>query len=174
MGKVVNIKQYQFDKWASERAQAGLYVPAYCDPKNEFVGCNYDRDADIKDIARSLRKQYRAEFPGFKFSVRISRFSGGQSIDVDIKSLPDDVDLWNPDYAKHLYIWGFHRGPIPPSRYSEIVQAVRESAEAMLQSHNRDNSDSMSDYFDVKFYGHVGVDVDAGKPRYRVPTGDTL
>lgn len=37
---------------------------------------------DIVEIARRIRRQLRSEFPGVKFSVRTSRFSGGSSIDV--------------------------------------------------------------------------------------------
>jgi hypothetical protein len=40
------------------------------------------RYIDTAEVARMLRPQLKRVFPGVKFSVRISRYSGGSSIDV--------------------------------------------------------------------------------------------
>lgn len=49
-----------------------------------WKGKNYDANLDIKEIAKIVRSQFRKKFPGYKISARISRFSGGQSLDVMI------------------------------------------------------------------------------------------
>ncbi len=66
------------------------------DPNNKchYIGSKYEEteDFDIKDIAKLVRKEIRekvkgGEFPQGKYSVRIDRFPGGQSLDVDITLL---------------------------------------------------------------------------------------
>jgi hypothetical protein len=47
-----------------------------------WEGRNYDLHLDIKEIAKIVRSQFKKKFPGYKISARISRFSGGQSLDV--------------------------------------------------------------------------------------------
>ena len=37
---------------------------------------------DVTETAKSVRKELKASFPGVKFSVRSSRFSGGSSVSV--------------------------------------------------------------------------------------------
>ena len=49
-----------------------------------WKGKNYELHRDVKDIAQIVRKQFKQKFPGYKISVRISRFSGGQAIDATI------------------------------------------------------------------------------------------
>lgn len=49
-----------------------------------WKGKNYDIHMDIKDIAKIIRTQFKKKFPGYKIRARISRFSGGQSIDVTV------------------------------------------------------------------------------------------
>lgn len=41
------------------------------------------RRLDTVEVAKEIRKVLKAEFPGQKFSVRSSRYSGGSSIDVN-------------------------------------------------------------------------------------------
>ena len=49
-----------------------------------WKGKNYDFHRDVKDIAKIVRSQFKKKFPGYKISVRISRFSGGQAIDATV------------------------------------------------------------------------------------------
>lgn len=49
-----------------------------------WKGKNYDLHLDIKEIAKIVRSQFKKKFPGYKISARISRFSGGQALDVTI------------------------------------------------------------------------------------------
>lgn len=79
---------------------------------------------DNKEIAKRIRTHLRKRFPMCKWSVT----SDYSSIDVKLKSAPWD-------------------------RESDEVKAITEYAFRYTDSYNYDNSDSMSDYFDVNFYG---------------------
>lgn len=79
---------------------------------------------DTKEIAARIRKHLRSRFPMCKWSVR----SDINSISLYLKSSPWDKD-------------------------SEEVKAIAHYAYKYEESFNYDNSDSMSDYFDVNFYG---------------------
>lgn len=77
-----------------------------------------------KEIASIIRKHLRERFPMCGWSVR----SGHLRVDTELKSSP---------FAKD----------------SDEVAAIVEYAVKFAQSYNYDNSDSMTDYFDVNFYG---------------------
>lgn len=111
---------------------------AHCDPKECMkpshwpkkasrggAGSKYEetKDLDIAEVAKLVRKDLAALKLPVKPSVRISRYSGGQSLDVSVK---------------------MERNP-------EVAKKIR----AILDSYNFDESDSQSDYFCVRFYGHV-------------------
>ena len=52
----------------------------------------FERNLDIKDIAKLIRKDLKKEFgKDCKFSVRIHRYSGGQSLTVSCKKATDDI-----------------------------------------------------------------------------------
>lgn len=186
MDNVTNLADYkrqsEFEAWALERSQQGLQTPAYCDPSNEFKGENFDRNLDVKEIAKRVRKGLK-NLTGFNFSVRISRFSGGQSIDVELKSIPNDVALYSPEYIAAVQA-SEDRYPRGVERYSEIVTATLKYAGTLLRSYNRDNSDSQSDYFDVHFYDHTTISSDLinqreferikPKPRVKIRNGQQI
>jgi hypothetical protein len=119
-----------------------------------IYGSKYQENMDIKDIAKEVRKAIKMD--GFKFSVKIQRFSGGQSLKVRIKEVPDDFPMvamkesWNGYGAQ----W----------QYSPELKELMDYIEAIINSYNYDGSDSMVDYFDVNFYGFV--DVESGSPAY--------
>ena len=79
---------------------------------------------DVKEIAAIIRKHIRERFPMCKWSVTSER----NSIHVELLVSP---------YAKD----------------SDEVNAIVHYVYKFAQSYNYDNSDSMSDYFDVNFYG---------------------
>lgn len=49
-----------------------------------WKGKNVELHKDIKEIAQIVRKQFRQKFPGYKITARIKRYSGGQSMRVEI------------------------------------------------------------------------------------------
>lgn len=79
---------------------------------------------DCKEIAAIIRKHLRNRFPMCKWSV----ISGCNKIDVTMKSSP----------------WG---------EESDEAKAIAHYAFRFTQSYNYNNSDPMTDYFDVNFYG---------------------
>ena len=83
-----------------------------------------NHEHSAKVIAMNVRKHLRARFPFCKWSVTSSR----DSVDVSLLTSP------------------FEKG-------SDELMAIAEYAYRYTQAYNYDNSDSMSDYFDVNFYG---------------------
>ena len=124
----------------------------------------YERGLDVKDIAKLIRKDLKKEFgKGNKFSVRISRFSGGQSIDITAKQVTDDLvysykELYernnlerlqwdNPDlyeYLNKLY-----------QKQQFLTDDVRKTIKAIVDQYNYNESDPYTDYYDVGFYSHI-------------------
>lgn len=86
---------------------------------------------DNKEIAAQIRKHLRERFPMCKWSVTKD---GYDSIHVYLLSSPFAID-------------------------SEVVKAIVHYAYEFAQSFNYDNSDSMTDYFDVNFYGVYESDI---------------
>lgn len=132
----------------------------------KFTGTKYDSGRDIKDIAKLVRADIKAaakkgQIPkGIKTSVRISRFSGGQSLDVYIKHLGGERVI-NPAWVKHMD-GGGHVCDAPP-RYTAIATHARKVIEALVAAYNFDDSESMVDYFHVNFYGNVTFDYEFDK-----------
>lgn len=98
-----------------------------------FQGSKYDAAISAGELPK-----------GLKLGVRTRYFANGSSIDVTVKALPDDVALFAEDVLR-----------MPAA---ERPHNKRMYSEALLNAYNHDRSDSMTDYFDVKFYDHVGVD----------------
>lgn len=94
--------------------------------RTEGIENNYElyKIHDTKEIAAIIRKHIRARFPMCKFSVT----SDYHSIHIDLLASP---------FAKD----------------SEEVKAIVHYVFVFAESYNYDNSDSMTDYFDVNFYG---------------------
>lgn len=87
-----------------------------------------EHNKNTKEIATTIRKHIRARFPMCKWSVR----SDSTAIDVNLMESP---------FAKD----------------SDEVKAIAEYAHKFTQSFNYDNSDSMTDYFEVNFYGTCSI-----------------
>jgi hypothetical protein len=132
-----------------------LYMPAYCDPANEVRGNLYDRDLDVKEIAKRMRQAIKAELPGVKVSVKIQRYSGGASIDVWVKEMPCDCQPIIPRQQWHEE--RDRTGILRPWRenYKPEMAAAMDKIKEIHGRWNRDNSDTMVDYFDVNYYGSV-------------------
>lgn len=86
---------------------------------------------DNKEIAARIRKHLKERFPMCKWSVTKS---GYNSIYVRLLASPFTID-------------------------SEALKAIVHYAYIFAQSFNYDNSDSMTDYFDVNFYGVYESDI---------------
>lgn len=123
-------------------------------PYERTYGQEYKENLDIAEIAKIVRKQLKAHFANTTWSVTIKRYSGGQSMNIDLVDAPGVqlVDInpqYNPDnYPGHnLKKW----------KYSDTYNKMMEQAKGFAQSYNYDGSDIMTDYFDVNFYCFTGV-----------------
>ena len=119
-------------------------------------GSKYTYRQDIKDIAKCVRADIKKAFgTRIKASVTISRYSGGQSLNV---SFIPTFRIWNPEFIAayaadpHAYM-----GSLPP-RYTQETTDVIAEIESIVAAYNYDRSDTQTDYFCVNFYGHVRVD----------------
>lgn len=114
------------------------------------VGSKYVPGRDVTDIAKDIRrdiKQARADgtltLPkDAKVSVLINRYSMGQSIDIHVTGLTNE-QVWVPTENNMRLRWSDYRN------------AAHTVITAIMDSYNRDNSDSLSDYYDVAFAGDV-------------------
>jgi hypothetical protein len=141
---------------------------------------------DIKDIAREIRGKLKVEFPKCRFSVTIERYSGGQSMSISLMSAPFEAIIeeihgeWiagtktyirtpvKKMYAQlNQYVFkdGYEGFNNTPAEYGSNNGAIltREAWDCMARAyeltltHNWDNSDPMTDYFDVNFYVHLNI-----------------
>lgn len=97
----------------------------------------------VKEIAATLRKELKKRFPECKFSIT----STHNTIDAYIKA--------SPYGREHIYK---DRQTGEPDKYgyfedSDELNAVQAYCKALADSWNYDDSDIMTDYFDVHFYG---------------------
>lgn len=142
--------------WYRERVYGAKYAS---------LGSGYVSAADIAkliraDIKLALKVARATAEPGavalvdplaampteVKITVRKEDFSGGRSIDVIMRDVPEE--------------WGFS---MQEDRYSHEMRslpspALREAAKALkeiLHAYNYDGSSPEVDYYDVNYYGHV-------------------
>ena len=130
-------------------------MPAYCDPANEVRGKLYDRNLDVKEIAKRMRQAIKAELPGVKCSVKISRYSGGQAIDISLREASFNT---KPIIPMQQWYEERDRAGIMRSWKENFERAMVQAMARLKQIHgrwNRDNSDNMSDYFNINYYGSV-------------------
>lgn len=128
-------------------------------PLPERAGSKYDERYSTKDVAAMFRVDVKnaiaaGELPkGLKLSVRTKYFSGGSSIDVDIKAAPG-VRILTPEWVA----W-YATNPTTYNdridRYTPEALALRRRLDSMLRAYNYDASRSEVDYFDVNFYSSV-------------------
>lgn len=138
---------------------------------NTKTGSKYlaTQNLDVSEIAKLLRTEIKdgvkaGELPTAKYSVRIERFAGGQSIDISVKDIPFRIRATAAEKAAEQ---GAPRWATPAARELE------DKLEGMLQAYNRDDSDSQTDYFNVKFYGHVRLSPSAVDDEVLMPAPRT-
>ncbi len=171
-GKVYSLAALaQTDNWAASEVGGAVetelaakrdvrHMPAYCDPENVNTGSRHaaTKELDIAEIAKRVRKELRAGWSGFTFSVKISRYSMGQSIDVRVKAVPSGFAIVTPERA---YAEATHPHDVsewPREQYSDGAAKLLEQVRDILASYNRTNIDSMSDYYDVRFSSSADFD----------------
>ena len=107
----------------------------------------HNRRMMTKEICAEVRAHLKARFPECKFSIRTPSRS---SIDADIVASPYSCEkVYTDKFGEPLIYGRFVNSP--------ELDAVLAYCDAYLQSYNYDNSDPMTDYFDVNFYGRFGI-----------------
>ncbi|MBX9813357.1 MAG: hypothetical protein K2X76_01500 [Sphingomonas sp.] len=148
-----------------EAERAPKFMPAYCDPANERRGAKHDATRDLSrvDIAKRMRADIKALqlTKAYKISVRTESYAGGGSIDIRVMAVPEGFRYLSPKAAswRKQFPGLEHRCPMPWEEcQSEDWRSLRDKLRAIHGAYNRDNSDSMTDYFDVRYYGDVELD----------------
>jgi len=130
-----------------------------------FTGTKYQRDLDVKEIAKLVRADIKEAIrkkrlpKGTKVSVRISRYSGGRSVDAYIKHLGGERVI-NPAWVKwHDENPNGYFGDAPP-RYTATATHALKTVAALIAAYNFDDSDHQTDYFCVNFHSNTEFDYD--------------
>ncbi|MCP3961265.1 MAG: hypothetical protein GY719_25750 [bacterium] len=105
-----------------------------------WTGDRFDRDRDLRDTAKLIRGDIAAavkagDLPRGQYSVRLSRYSQGQSIDVRVIELHQPVLVANPARVRQDDRQA-PREPIEPL-YSAPGQAILDRLEAIQRRYNR-------------------------------------
>jgi hypothetical protein len=125
---------------------------------NMFTGSKYEqtKTMDIVQLSKLVKEELNIYFPDWKFSVKTDRFSGGQSLTVNIKELP--YNPYSKEKQKSLEeLTDFY--PIQTDQiYSEQYLNDSKRIRAIVEQYNFDDSDAMVDYFHVRYYSHVRLE----------------
>lgn len=171
---------------ADVQTKQEAWMPAYCDPRNEHKGSKYDatKGKSVGDLPALMRQDIkdataRGQLPkGLKVSVRKEPCTHMWSIRIQITGLPIGTKVYNPEYLrftgnlqhppKYPENWtcAGEQAPlchIEGGEYSKEVQGYLDVLTDIYNAYQRDNSDSMSDYFDVRYYGGVSIQCGLGE-----------
>ena len=102
-----------------------------------------------KEIVQSLKKAFGvdAKKRGFRYTVSVQNHS---TINMTIsKGTVDFLKDIDREYAEYSYT--------PTEKMAEKAKEIITKALACLNGGNHDNSDIMTDYFDVGWYAHVRI-----------------
>jgi hypothetical protein len=138
-----------------------------------FYFSKYEAGLDITEIAKRLRKEIReavkaGDLPKCKYSVRISRYSMGQSLSVRITETPFPIHNRRYLEVDHLLMYTLQVGEKRQALLQERDEADRwtqeaidlvKTVEGMANQWNYDGSDSQTDYYHVNY--SMSVDYDA-------------
>ena len=142
------------------------------------------RGKSTAEIARMIRADIKQAVgegllpERWTYSVRSDNFTGGSSIDVEVR---DCADAWQvcdgsvpgrPGFACHN-VWCSARNDPAYAHAAESHDVLTEEAEAAKMTlkrvhgaYNHDGSESQVNYFDVNYYGHVEFE-DARSAEFR-------
>lgn len=105
------------------------------------------------DRTKEIKRELKAKFPNLTFSVRNRHYS---SVDVTITS--GDIDFSDLYENERTYAgvnhYALRREYDQP--YGKHTALLREIFE-IVNTNNYDNSDTMTDYFDVGFYVDMSI-----------------
>lgn len=132
-------------------------------PYERTYGESYDDKLSTKEIAARIRKDIKqaiaaGELPGGcrDYSVRYRSFSGGSSIDITVKRAAYTIERPEVTRADPREADTVTRGL--GGWMTDGASAVIDRLKKIHDAYNHDGSDTMSDYWDVNYYGHAEFD----------------
>lgn len=146
-----------------ERKEAERPPVAYCNPSNEWRGSKYEATQGLsrKEIAARIREDIKAAKKAGLISaeIKISVRCDAHSIDVRVTAVPEGFRQWNPEYVawRQANPHGWDCPIMACDQLSAEWSKLRAVLKEIHGAYNRDNSDSMSDYFDVRYYGDIEI-----------------
>ena len=149
---------------ASVRKTAKKALPSLWERCDVSTIPAHDKNLINKEIAAQVRAHLRERFPEVKFSLRCRDSGYTGSIDGQILSAPYGREYVQGDPSAVEYWKRWEHWENSPE-----LEAVLKYFDAFLQSYNYDNSDYMTDYFDVGFYGRFEI---AGGYEQTPPTAE--
>lgn len=119
-----------------------------------WEGSNYESGMTMKEIAKRIRTTLKEKYPTTKFSVTVQHYSGGATLHLSV--MESDVKMFLPEKELTNYS--------PNKYYIEKDEILTDEGKQMMafvtklvSSYNYDDSDSMSDYYDVNFYSEIRI-----------------
>lgn len=97
-----------------------------------------------KDIAKLIRKELKKEYPNCKFSITIQRYSGGQSLNIDLMEC--NFEVFKKDKDGRFF-----------KNYTDESKEILSNVKNLVNQYNYDDSDGMIDYFNTNFYLHLNI-----------------
>ena len=140
-------------KTSEEKQESGQAYRKRFYTEYGWCGSRYDSSLRTADISARIKVYTKERYPDYKFSVRTELFSMGAAIHVRLVSGP--VPALAPD-CERSYISTMSEIRNYPGITDE-VRAVMSDVIDYANSYNYDDSDSMIDYFDTRFYLHIYI-----------------
>lgn len=133
---------------------------------NKSIGNKYKltKNLSMKEISSLIKKELVIEFPEWKFSVKLTTYSGGCSIDATIVDMPYNPYSEDADEAFKQNKRFEHR--YNKELYNEQYLKDKEKIENVLNQYNYNDSDAQIDYFDKRYYSHLNIDDFSIKSKY--------
>lgn len=123
------------------------------------VGQKYDPKLSVTEIAARIRAEIKAAQKGgelprsMKVSVRKRSCTHSWAIDVSATNI--GCELYTDDYKRAQ---AEHRDFPWHQRFTAEADRILSKLQAIWSAFNFDDSDSMTDYFHVNYYGGVKID----------------
>ena len=109
-----------------------------------------------KEETAAIRKELKAAFPDFKFSVRIQTLS---AVNVTIKKSPVDFSNYLGDRSS-ANVSEYHHKNMTDEQidiFRKIFNIIKTAPAKVSGSEWYDNSDAMTDYIDTAYYYYLSV-----------------
>jgi len=125
-------------------------------------GKKYDKSLTTKQITQIIRNNIKqAKKDGIlpqdlRVSVRMRKVTWDHAIDMTITKL--DTKIFNEEFIRWEMEHPHDPYPANIPRYEPETQRILDMLRGFHDDYNYDRSDSMTDYFDVNYYGGVSID----------------